>query len=182
VGGGAFFVPLFNVLLGFSMKASTALSQAVITGGAFSSVAYYLAKRNPTDPSKPLIDFSIALMLTPVLLLGVSAGLSSSALVPGAFCFRLPRLKLLCQTKSAACLLSAGVLGNVLFPAWAITFLLLGLLLWLTWRIIKKSLKLHRAEKAAAAEAHDRSSAIESGLDGAPNAPEPGGPSGQAEG
>ncbi len=34
VGGGAIFVPLFNVLLQFPIKAATALSQAVITGGA----------------------------------------------------------------------------------------------------------------------------------------------------
>lgn len=31
IGGGAFYVPLFNILLGFSLKGSTALSQAVRT-------------------------------------------------------------------------------------------------------------------------------------------------------
>ena len=34
VGGGALFVPLFNALLGLPIKGATALSQAVITGGA----------------------------------------------------------------------------------------------------------------------------------------------------
>ncbi|KAK9808711.1 hypothetical protein WJX72_002354 [[Myrmecia] bisecta] len=82
VGGGAFFVPLFNVLLQFTIKGSTAMSQAVITGGALAGVAYQVFKRHPLDPSKPLIDYTLALMLTPVLLLGVSIGVLMNVLFP----------------------------------------------------------------------------------------------------
>lgn len=130
-------MPLFNILLGFSLKGATALSQAIITGaclchgriervnvstivegcnsacrplgmpawapaedalsdrqqnshgtgsqhithitcscvgGAVASVGLAMGARHPVDPGKPLIDYLTALMLTPVLLLGVSIG------------------------------------------------------------------------------------------------------------
>ena len=51
-----------------------ALSQAVIAGGAIAGVAVTLHKKHPHDPTRPLIDFDIALMLLPFLLLGVSLG------------------------------------------------------------------------------------------------------------
>ncbi|CAL8469952.1 g9494 [Coccomyxa elongata] len=82
VGGGAFFVPLFNILLQFSVKGATALSQAVIGGGALAGVAVTLHKKHPYDPTKPLIDFDLALMLLPVILLGVSVGVLANQLFP----------------------------------------------------------------------------------------------------
>ncbi|CAK0779361.1 hypothetical protein CVIRNUC_004754 [Coccomyxa viridis] len=112
VGGGAFFVPLFNILLNFSVKGAMALSQAVIAGGAIAGVAVTLHKNHPHDPARPLMDFDIALMLLPFLLLGVSL----------------------------------GVLANVLFPNWLVTTLLLGLLIFLTYKTAKKALSLHRCE------------------------------------
>jgi hypothetical protein len=39
------------------------------------SVASAMGGRHPVDPSKPLIDYITALMLTPVLLLGTSIGM-----------------------------------------------------------------------------------------------------------
>lgn len=60
--------------MGFSVKMATALSQAVIAGGAVGSALYALSRRHPLDRSRPLIDFDLCLMLTPLLLLGVSAG------------------------------------------------------------------------------------------------------------
>ena len=47
---------------------------AVITGGATASVAIAVFGRHPADPGKPLLDYDVALMLTPVILLGVSIG------------------------------------------------------------------------------------------------------------
>ena len=50
------------------------MSQAVITGGAIAGVAVAFTKRHPLDSSLPLIDFQLALVLTPVLLFGTSIG------------------------------------------------------------------------------------------------------------
>eukprot|EP00884_Botryococcus_braunii_P000942 jgi/Botrbrau1/10849/Bobra.0025s0027.1 len=116
VGGGAFYVPLFNILLQFSVKGSMALSQAAIAGGALAGVLLYMFKHHPTDPTKHIIDFDLALMLTPSMLLGVAV----------------------------------GVLANTLFPSWLVTFLLIVLLVYLSYVTVRKALLLHRAEKAAA--------------------------------
>lgn len=56
------------------VKGAIALSQAVIAGGAVAGVAVTLHRKHPHDPSKPLMDFDIALMLLPFQLLGVSIG------------------------------------------------------------------------------------------------------------
>ncbi len=64
-------MPIFQALIGFPLKESTALSQALITAGSIVSVALNLFARSPMDPSKPLIDFPLVLLLLPMLLIGV---------------------------------------------------------------------------------------------------------------
>jgi hypothetical protein len=80
VGGGAIFVLLFVALLDLPVKEATALSQAVITGGALGSVAYCISRRHPRNSSRPLIDFDLALTLTPSR--GVNAGVLLNAALP----------------------------------------------------------------------------------------------------
>lgn len=63
-----------SLLLDFSIKMSTALSQAVIAAGAVGSVAYAATRGHPRDKHRWLIDYDLALTLTPVLLLGVMGG------------------------------------------------------------------------------------------------------------
>lgn len=46
--------------------------------------------------------------------------------------------------------LSAGVLANAIFPTWLITFLLIFLLLYITFLAARKVITLHRAEQRAA--------------------------------
>ena len=82
VGGGAIFVPLFVALLAFPVKEATALSQAVITGGALGSVSYCISRSHPRDSQRPLIDFDLALVLTPSLLWGVNAGVLLNSVLP----------------------------------------------------------------------------------------------------
>ena len=58
VGGGAVFVPLFCLLLGFTIKLSTSLSQAVITGaslGGFSGGAECPAHTAPAAQRASLV-------------------------------------------------------------------------------------------------------------------------------
>ena len=56
------------------LKGSTALSQAVVTGGALASFMYSSCKRHPDNHEQSLVDFDLALILTPMLLLGITAG------------------------------------------------------------------------------------------------------------
>jgi hypothetical protein len=60
------------------LKTSTGLSQAAIVGGSLTGLVFNLCMRHPWDPSRPLVDLDVALVLTPALLLGVSAGEAGS--------------------------------------------------------------------------------------------------------
>ncbi|GLC45260.1 hypothetical protein PLESTB_000719300 [Pleodorina starrii] len=82
VGGGAIYIPLFNVLVGFALKPSTALSQACITAGSLAAVASNLPRTHPTVPGAPLIDLPLMLLLTPLLLVGVGIGVLLNVTLP----------------------------------------------------------------------------------------------------
>jgi uncharacterized membrane protein YfcA len=56
--------------------------QALITAGSVVSVLLNLFKRSPLSPSAPLIDFHVAVVLTPVVLAGVSVGVILNQLFP----------------------------------------------------------------------------------------------------
>ncbi|XP_021829104.1 sulfite exporter TauE/SafE family protein 3-like [Prunus avium] len=75
VGGGGFFVPMLTLIIGFDQKSSTALSKCMITGGAAATVFYNLRLRHPTL-ELPLIDYDLALLFQPMLVLGISIGVS----------------------------------------------------------------------------------------------------------
>ena len=54
---------------------------------------------------------------------------------------------------------AAGVLLNALFPIWIITFLLVAMLVFLTWKTGKKGLQLFRREQRAARQRAERAAA-----------------------
>ncbi|PRQ50931.1 putative transmembrane protein TauE [Rosa chinensis] len=73
VGGGGIFVPMLTLIIGFDDKSSTALSKCMITGGAAATVFYNLRLRHPTL-DLPIIDYDLALLFQPMLMLGISIG------------------------------------------------------------------------------------------------------------
>ncbi|XP_075664118.1 sulfite exporter TauE/SafE family protein 3-like isoform X2 [Castanea sativa] len=75
VGGGGIFVPMLTLIIGFDQKSSTALSKCMIMGGAAATVAYNLRQRHPTL-DLPIIDYNLALLFQPMLVLGISIGVS----------------------------------------------------------------------------------------------------------
>ncbi|KAM7254389.1 hypothetical protein ACFE04_003769 [Oxalis oulophora] len=79
VGGGGIFVPMLALIIGFDPKSSTALSKCMITGGAVSTVYYNLNLRHPTL-DLPIIDYDLALLFQPVLVLGISVGVTLNVL------------------------------------------------------------------------------------------------------
>ena len=56
------------------VKDSAAISQAIITGGAVAGASFALFQVHPSRSNQPLIDFDLALLLIPSLLLGTSIG------------------------------------------------------------------------------------------------------------
>ncbi|CAI0420015.1 unnamed protein product [Linum tenue] len=75
VGGGGIFVPMLTLIVGFDPKSSTAISKCMITGAAGSTVYYNLRLRHPTL-DMPLIDYDLALLFQPMLMLGISIGVA----------------------------------------------------------------------------------------------------------
>ncbi|CAA6657588.1 unnamed protein product [Spirodela intermedia] len=81
VGGGGIFVPMFTLIIGFDPKTSTALSKCMIMGAACSTVYYNLRMRHPTL-NLPVIDYDLALLFQPMLMLGISIGVTFNVIFP----------------------------------------------------------------------------------------------------
>lgn len=75
VGGGGIFVPMLTLIIGFDSKSSTAMSKCMIMGAAASTVYYNLKQRHPTL-EMPVIDYDLALLFQPMLVLGISIGVA----------------------------------------------------------------------------------------------------------
>ncbi|ONK68297.1 uncharacterized protein A4U43_C05F9840, partial [Asparagus officinalis] len=81
VGGGGIFVPMLALIIGFDPKSSTAMSKCMITGAAGSTVYYNLKLRHPTI-EMPIIDYDLALLIQPMLMLGISIGVICNVVFP----------------------------------------------------------------------------------------------------
>ncbi|WCJ40766.1 Sulfite exporter TauE/SafE family protein [Euphorbia peplus] len=75
IGGGGIFVPMLKLIIGFDAKSAIAVSKCMVTGSAASTVYYNLNQRHPTL-NMPLIDYDLALLFQPMLVLGVSIGVT----------------------------------------------------------------------------------------------------------
>ncbi|KAK9699867.1 hypothetical protein RND81_08G200500 [Saponaria officinalis] len=75
VGGGGIFVPMLTLIIGFDPKSATAISKCMIMGAAGSTVYYNLKLRHPTL-DMPIIDYDLALLFQPMLMLGISIGVA----------------------------------------------------------------------------------------------------------
>ncbi|KAK8517619.1 hypothetical protein V6N12_016464 [Hibiscus sabdariffa] len=75
VGGGGIFVPMLSLIICFDPKSSAAISKCMIMGAAGSTVYYNLKLRHPTL-EMPLIDYDLALLFQPMLMLGISIGVA----------------------------------------------------------------------------------------------------------
>jgi len=85
VGGGGLFIPLFNLLLGFDAKSAAALSNFMILGGSIANVGWNFIQEHPHHPGHPLVDFDVALLLQPNMLLGISLGVICNVVFPSWF-------------------------------------------------------------------------------------------------
>ncbi|KAI8106385.1 hypothetical protein M9435_000929 [Picochlorum sp. BPE23] len=82
IGGGLFWVPLFTALMQFTVKSAAALSQSCVAGGCLGGTVYSIMQRNPLTDSRPMIDYSLTLVLMPALVLGMSIGVMLNYIIP----------------------------------------------------------------------------------------------------
>ncbi|KAK4792922.1 hypothetical protein SAY86_023357 [Trapa natans] len=81
IGGGGIFVPMLTLIVGFDTKSAAALSKCMIMAASASSVWYNLRVRHPIREA-PIIDYDLALLFQPVLLLGITVGVTLSVVFP----------------------------------------------------------------------------------------------------
>lgn len=76
IGGGGIFVPMLTLIIGFDQKSSTALSKCMIMGASAASVWYNFR------PTSSTIDYDLALIFQPLLVLGISIGVLFNLIFP----------------------------------------------------------------------------------------------------
>ncbi|GJW51874.1 sulfite exporter TauE/SafE family protein 4-like protein [Tanacetum coccineum] len=81
VGGGGIFVPMLTLIVGFDTKSAAALSKCMIMGASASSVWYNLRVPHPCR-EVPILDYDLALLFQPMLMLGITLGVALSVVFP----------------------------------------------------------------------------------------------------
>ncbi|KAL1834293.1 hypothetical protein ACET3Z_003944 [Daucus carota] len=83
IGGGGLFIPILSIVAGFDLKTASSLSAFMVTGGSMANVLYNtLLRSSNVDANKGLIDYDIALLSEPCMLLGVSIGVILNRVIP----------------------------------------------------------------------------------------------------
>lgn len=81
VGGGGIFVPMLTLVVGFDTKSAAAVSKCMIMGASGASVWYNLRVGHPCRVA-PIIDYDLAFLFQPMLMLGITIGVSLSVVFP----------------------------------------------------------------------------------------------------
>lgn len=81
IGGGPFYIPLLNVVVGFSLEQCVGLSHTIVSTSAIASALYGLTHTRPGYPDRPLVDLDVALIFIPALLFGTGIGILPSVVL-----------------------------------------------------------------------------------------------------
>ncbi|XP_027346503.1 sulfite exporter TauE/SafE family protein 2-like isoform X2 [Abrus precatorius] len=82
IGGGGLFIPILTIVAGLDLKTASSLSAFMVTGGSIANVMCNLCATSSKFGGKSLIDYDIALLSEPCMLLGVSIGVVCNLVFP----------------------------------------------------------------------------------------------------
>ncbi|KAM7525191.1 hypothetical protein LguiA_015093 [Lonicera macranthoides] len=83
IGGGGLFIPILTIVANFDLKAASSFSAFMVTGGSIANVACSMFNSMKFGgKNKALIDYDIALLSEPCMLLGVSIGVICNVVLP----------------------------------------------------------------------------------------------------
>ncbi|XP_030456917.2 sulfite exporter TauE/SafE family protein 5-like [Syzygium oleosum] len=82
IGGGGLFIPILAIVAGLELKTASSFSAFMVTGGSIANVICNLIIKSPKFGGKCLIDYDIALLSEPCMLLGVSIGVICNVVFP----------------------------------------------------------------------------------------------------
>ncbi|CAI5973981.1 unnamed protein product [Closterium sp. NIES-64] len=89
-------------LLPIPISSNTLFLAAMIMGGAIASACFNLPLQHPFHPHLPLIDFRVARLMQPMLLLGISMGITCNVVFPPWLLTAVLTLLLSCMAGKAA--------------------------------------------------------------------------------
>src|SRR4051812_14253393 len=76
IGGGGLFLPILILLLDFYAREAIPISNLMIFVGALTAFIINLRLNHPTRKNALCIDYNIAIIITPMLLLGTKIGVT----------------------------------------------------------------------------------------------------------
>ncbi|XP_055828784.1 sulfite exporter TauE/SafE family protein 5-like isoform X2 [Solanum dulcamara] len=82
IGGGGLYVPILIIVAGVDLKPASSFSAFMVTGGSIANVVCSIFLPSPKHGGKILVDFDIALLSQPCILLGVSIGVICNLVFP----------------------------------------------------------------------------------------------------
>lgn len=82
IGGGAFYLSAFMLVCGFDAHYAVPLSKITIFGVAIGGLVVLLPQRHPHSSRRALIDFDLALVLEPTVMLGTVIGVFFNVVSP----------------------------------------------------------------------------------------------------
>lgn len=82
IGGGAFYLSAFMLVCGFDAHYAVPLSKITIFGVAIGGLVVLLPQRHPHSSRRPLIDFDVAMVLEPTVMLGTVIGVFFNVVSP----------------------------------------------------------------------------------------------------
>lgn len=81
LGGGVVKVPMIMLMLNYPLKIATYMAYCIMFGSVLPNVFLLILQKHPYL-NRPLIDFNIALVLNPSVLLGTTMGFYVNVLLP----------------------------------------------------------------------------------------------------
>ncbi|KAI9120979.1 hypothetical protein K1719_008012 [Acacia pycnantha] len=81
IGGGGIFIPILTIIAALDLKTASSLSAFMVTGGSAANVVCNMCPKFGRH-GKTLIDYDIALLSEPCMLLGVSVGVICNLVFP----------------------------------------------------------------------------------------------------
>lgn len=82
IGGGGLFIPILTIVTGLDLKTASSFSAFMVTGGSIPNVVSNMFFTSRKNGNKTLIDYDIALLSEPCMLLGVSIGVLCNLMFP----------------------------------------------------------------------------------------------------
>ena len=98
LGGGSLFVPLMMIFFGMNAHLAIPLSNALTFANSVVSYVLSFNTKHPEIPHKPIVDFNVAILFNPMMMIGSFVGVILQTLLPGIVSIGLLFLTLVLAT------------------------------------------------------------------------------------